>query len=384
MEITDIRVHRLSVDLDRPLQLSRDRTIDSRAAAVVVVETTDGTCGVGEAVGTDPAIVKTIVEEKYAPRLVGESPLERERLWHEMLTQDLYWDRKGPGVVAASGVDIALWDLAGKRYGAPVCDLLGGDAHGGSVQAYASDLFFDEPEEMAERAAEYVSRGFEAVKCHLGRGREADEKRVAAMREAIGDAELMVDMNCGYTYPEAHRVGRMLEKYDVYWYEEPLAPHDVDGLTELRDALDVPIAAGENEFTKWGFQDLFEAGAVDYAMPDVMRCGGITEAKKVCALAEAFDVTPTPHNFATGVGLAATLHVMATVSACEWLEYDVTGFALFRDLLCDPPEVENGSIDVPTGPGLGIELDDTVLESTAFDSVLIARKYVSTGMAPAV
>jgi L-alanine-DL-glutamate epimerase-like enolase superfamily enzyme len=363
MQITDVRTVTVRVDLDDPLGLSRDREIDARTAAFVVVETDAGITGVGEGIVPEPYILERVVEGKYAPRLVGEEPLEVERLWRTMLTDDVYWDRKGHGVAAASGVDIALWDIAGKYHDEPVYRLLGGDADGdGRVEAYASDLFFDDPDVMADRAAGYVDRGFRAVKTHLGRGVDADEERVAAMREAIGDAELLVDMNCGYDRADALRAGRMLEEYDVYWYEEPLSPYDVDGLAELRAKLDVPIAAGENEYTKWGFRDLLESGAVDYAMPDAMRCGGITETKKVCTLAEAFDVVCSPHCFTTGVGLAATMHVMASSSAARWLEYDPTDFPLYDALFASPLEVADGHVSLPDDPGLGVDLDPAVVD----------------------
>jgi L-alanine-DL-glutamate epimerase-like enolase superfamily enzyme len=362
MEITDVRTVTVEVPLDRALGVSRDRALDVRGAAFVVVETDAGITGIGEGVGPEPYIVERIVEEKYAPRLIGEDPLDIERHWASMLTDDIYKDQKGQGVSAASGVDIALWDIAGKHRGEPVYRLLGGDAGGeGDLKAYASDLFWDDPAAMAERAAEYVDRGFTAVKTHLGRGVDADEKRVAALREAVGDAELMVDMNCGYDRADALRAGRMLEEYDIYWYEEPLSPYDVEGLAELRRKLDVPIATGENEYTKWGFQDLLSAGGVDYLMPDAMRCGGITEARKVSALAEAFGAVFTPHCFTTGVGLAATIHSLAASPAGEWLEFDTTDFALFEELFVSDLTVEDGRVALPDDPGLGVELDESVI-----------------------
>jgi D-galactarolactone cycloisomerase len=367
MEITDVRTVTVEVELDEELGISRGRSVGARGASFVVVETDAGITGVGEGVGPEPYIVERIVEGKYAPRLVGEDPLAVERRWASMVTDDLYKDLKGQGIAAASGVDMALWDIKGKHHGVPVYRLLGGPAEGSTVKPYASDLFWRDPAAMAERAEDYVDRGFAGVKTHLGRGVDADEERVAALRDAIGDRALMVDMNCGYDVPDARRAGRMLESYDVYWYEEPLSPYDVDGLADLRARLDVPIAAGENEYTKWGFRDLFEAGAVDYAMPDVMRCGGITEAKKICGLAEAFGVTCSPHCFTTGVGLAATMHVMASSPACEWLEFDPTEFPLYEALFETPPELEDGRIALPEEPGLGVSLDPDVVDAYRVD-----------------
>ena len=363
MEITDVRVTKLGVELEEPKRTSAGREFDFRPAAIVTVETDEGVTGIGEGYGPNPHVVETVVEEKYRPRLLGEDPRDRERLWDDMLILDTYWDRKGQGVAAASGVDMALWDLAGKYYDEPLYRLLGGDVGSeGSVEAYASDLFWDDPEVMAERAGGYADRGFSAVKAHLGRGLEADERRVEAMTEAIGDAHLMVDVNCGYERADALRVGKMLDRHGVYWYEEPLSPYDVEGHAHLRRKLDTPIATGENEYTKWGFRELFEAEAVDYAMPDAMRCGGITETKKICATAAAFNVTCTPHSYTTGVGLLATLHLLASTPNCEWLEFDVTEFPLLEAVYAEPLEVSDGRVSLPTTPGLGVELTEEVVD----------------------
>ncbi len=362
MEITKIQVETLSVELPEPNELSMDRSVGGRAAAIVVVETDVGIRGVGEGIGPQPDVIETLVEEKYGPRLVGKNPLDRERHWREMLVTDVYRDQKGQGVCAASGIDMALWDIAGKHYEAPVHQLLGGRAEDGPVRAYASDLFWDSPEAMADAAAEYVDDGFPAVKAHLGRGLEADESRVETIQNSIGDADLMVDVNCGYDRKTALEVGRMLEKHDVYWYEEPLAPHDIDGHAQLATKLDIPIAVGENEYTKWGFKPLFERDAVAIAMPDIMRSGGVTEVKKICNLAEAHDTICSLHNFTTGVGLAATLQVMASSPVCEWLEWDVTDFELYESMTAHSVEVDDeGYVAVPDEPGLGGELPDHIL-----------------------
>ena len=364
MRITDVDVVKLAADLSGPNRISLDRETNTRPAAVVLVETSDGIRGIGEGYGPNPHVIETIVERKYADVLVGENPLDVERLWQEMVRGPTYKDQKGPGIAAASGVDMALWDIVGKHYGAPVFRLLGGDARGtGRVRAYASDLFLDDPDAMAEQAAEYVDRGFQAVKTHLSHDLEAMEERVEAIESAVGDAELMVDFNCAFDRPTALRAGRILEAHDVYWFEEPLDPHDYDGYAELRRKLDVPVATGENEYTKWGFKQLLDRSAVDYVMPDLMRCGGITETRKICALAEAYDVVPTPHNFSTGVGLAATLQVVACTPAADWLEYDTTDYQLYERFLTDPLDFDDeGTVGVPTAPGLGVELPDGVVE----------------------
>ncbi len=369
MKITDLRVTKLAVPMDEPKLVSKGRGFETRPAAIVEVETDAGITGIGEGVGPNPHMIETAVERMHADELVGEDPRDVERHWEAMVAGGTYWDQKGAAVSAASGIDIALWDIIGKHQDAPLYRLLGGDSRGdGRVQAYASDLFWTDPGTMAERAAGYVERGFPAVKTHLGNGVTADRERVAAIREAIGDAELMVDVNCGYDRQEALRAGRMLEEYDAYWYEEPLDPYDVEGLAELRAKLDVPIATGENEFTRWGFRRLFEAGAVDYAMPDLMRCGGVTEGRKIASLAGAFDATATPHNFSTGVGLAATLQLMAATPETEWLEFDTTGYELYDPLVVGGIDVDSeGRVAVPETPGVGAQLPDDVVEQYAIE-----------------
>jgi len=369
MRITDVNVITLGVPLKEPSGLSRGREIGFRGAAFVVIDTDEGIQGIGEGYGPEYYIVRTIVERKYAPMLLGEDPLNIERIWHKMLMEPTYWDQKGQGVSAASGVDMALWDIAGKHFDAPVHRLLGGDAAGtGKIQAYASDLFWNTPESMARTAQGYILDGFPAVKTHLGNGLEADEMRVMAIKDAIGNAKLMVDMNCGYGRVEALKIGRMLERHDVFWYEEPLSPYDVDGYAWLRSKLDIPIATGENEYTKWGFRELFLRKGVDYAMPDIMRCGGITETRKICALAEAFDVMVTPHSYTTGVGLAATIQLMACTPNCQWLEMDTTPYPLFESLLIDPLEIDTeGCVTIPHNPGLGVELPEGLVEEFRVD-----------------
>lgn len=362
MEVTNVRVEKLTVDLPEPNKLSMDRSVEGRAAAIVVVETDVGIRGIGEAIGPHPDPIETLVEEKYGPRLIGENPLDRERNWQDMVVTDVYRDQKGQAVCAASGIDMALWDIAGKYYKAPVYKLLGGRADDGPLRAYASDLFWDSPNAMAEAAAEYVESGFPAVKSHLGRGLVADRERVKAIQNAIGDAALMVDVNCGYDRTTALQVGRMLEEHNVYWYEEPIAPHDIDGHVELAQKLDIPIAVGENEYTKWGFKPLFERGAIDIAMPDIMRSGGVTEVWKICALAEAHNTVCSLHNFSTGVGLAATIQLTAASPACEWIEWDVTGFELIEPMLAHSIQIDDrGYVEIPDEPGLGGALPDHIL-----------------------
>lgn len=358
MRITEIEVVRLTKPLARPLVVSR-AAMSARSAILVLVHTDEGVTGLGESVG-DPAGVVPVIREQLQPLLLGEDPFDIERLWEKMYTCRLYWDLKGALPIALSGIDIALWDLKGKALGLPVYQLLGGACRE-RIRAYASDLFWDEPAAMAEAAARYAADGFSIVKTHIGKDPDGDLARLRAMREAIGDeVGLMIDINCAYDRPTALRMGRRFEAFDPFWYEEPLRPDDIEGLRELRARVEIPIAVGENEYTKHGFLELFRQGAVDYVMPDAARAGGITETKKIAALAEAFHLVVTPHSFSSGVLLAATLHLMASIPNADLLEYDVTGTGIYEELLAEPLKVAGGFVAVPQGPGLGVALTDEV------------------------
>lgn len=358
MRITDIEVALLKKPMPRPLVVSRG-AMSARTALLVLVHTDAGITGLGESVG-DAAGVVPIILEQLAPLLRGEDPFDIERLWERMYASRIYWDLKGALVVAMSGIDLALWDIKGKALGAPVYQLLGGACRE-RIRAYASDLFWDEPEVMAAAAARYVAEGFRIVKTHIGKDPEGDIVRLKAIRQAIGDdVGLMIDINCGYDRPTAVRMGKRFEEFDPFWYEEPLRPHDVGGYRELRSRLGIPIAIGENEFTKHGFLELFQHGAVDYVMPDAARAGGITETKKISGMAEAFGLVVTPHNFSSGVLLAATLHLMASTPNADLLEFDVTGTGIYEELLVEPLKIEAGFVSVPKGPGLGVVLRDEV------------------------
>ncbi len=363
MRITGVEVVQLRKPMRKPLVVSRG-IFGARTAILVLVHTDEGITGLGESVG-DPSGVVPIIRDQLTPLLIGESPFDIERLWEKMYTSRVYWDLKGALVIAMSGIDIALWDIKGKRLGVPVYQLLGGACRG-EIRAYASDLFWDEPEVMAEAAGTYVHEGFPIVKTHIGKDLDGDIARVKAIRRAIGDdAGLMIDINCGYDRPTAVRMGRRFEEFDPFWYEEPLRPHDVEGCRQLRSQVRIPLAVGENEFTKHGFLELFKQEAVDYVMPDPARVGGLTEMKKIAALAEAYNLVVSPHNFSSGILLAATLHFMASTPTADLLEFDVTGTGIYEELLIEPLKVTGGFVDIPQGPGLGVVLKDEVRERYA-------------------
>lgn len=360
MKITEVQTYLLKKPLDRPLATSRSDG-KLRTHALVRVCTDAGITGLGEGLGHS-GVIKAIVDDLLGPRVGGCDPFDVASLYQRMVESDVLWDQKGSLLCAASAIEIACWDIKGKALGVPVHQLLGGRVRD-RIEAYASDLFWGPPEVMARDAAKYVAQGFRIVKCHIGRLPPAEDAvRVRAMREAIGpDVGLMVDVNCGYDFDTALEAARRWGPEGLFWLEEPLSPYLVDALGRLREAIDIPIAAGENEFTIHGFKQLFDRKAVDYAMPDVGRAGGLLETQRICALAAAYGVTVSPHSFSSGVHLAATLHLMAATPNTKLLELDVAGMAILDELFTEPLKIQDGQVFVPEAPGLGVELRDETL-----------------------
>ena len=377
MKITGLDVHVLASPLAEPFAFSQG-WVTRRSATLVEVRTDEGVSGWGEAFSQGlepPQIAATVIDAALRPIVTGANPLDVEVLWHRMyhLTRD--YGRKGSVVAAISAVDIALWDIAGKVHGLPVHALLGG-AFRTRVQPYATGFYRirgqGEARRLADEALRHVDAGFSFMKVKLGYGVDDD---LACMR-AIGAAiqghpvTLMVDTNHAYGRAEALRLGRALEPYDLRWYEEPVVPEDIAGYVELRQKLSMPIAGGENEHTLFGYRDLLGAHAVDVAQPDIGSCGGITAARHIIALAHAHGIQVNPHVWGSAVAQAASLQVIAAVPGAHHsvfaqepiLEYDRSSHP-FRDQLVDQPVRQvDGWVDIPSRPGLGIEVDRGVLD----------------------
>ncbi len=217
-------------------------------------------------------------------------------------------------ISAISGIDIALWDIMGRAVNKPVHKLIGG-AYRSEVIPYATGLYFIDMnkliEEAVEEALEFKHAGFQAIKMKIGLGDlKLDTKRVAAVREAIGpNVKLAVDANHCFSVPNAIKLGRMLEEHDILWFEEPISPEDHDGYIEVTRALDMAVAGGENDFTRWGFRDVIARKAMDIVQPDLCAAGGFSECRKIATLASAFGVECVPHAWGSAIGLAATVAV---------------------------------------------------------------------------
>lgn len=377
MQIRDIRTYLLRADLSEDEAFAYSQAwYHTRTAMLVEVISDEGPSGFGEAYGP-AAATRTIVEELYRPRLLGRDPLDTQVLWEELYNAFRDYGRKGLPIAALSAVDIALWDLKGKALGLPISKLLGGPFRG-EVEAYATGLYRrhvpDQAAALAEEAKGYAAQGFSAMKLKVGFGLEEDLRNVRAVREAIGgEPRLMVDANHAYDATQAIRLGRLIEPYDIHWFEEPVVPEDLDGYLQVKQALKIPIAGGEAEYTRYGFRELITKRAVDIVQPDLCACGGFSEALKIWALASTWGVTYCPHVWGSAVGLYASLQLAAALPPNP-LALSPTGLLFeldrtpnpFREKLASTPLVRKGPvIEVPRGPGLGLELDREMLKQRA-------------------
>jgi L-alanine-DL-glutamate epimerase-like enolase superfamily enzyme len=363
MQITEVRTVQLARWLDRPQRNAREGRSE-RTFTFVMVETDAGLTGLGDAFG-DQALMPTIIERRLRPMALGLDPCAIDAVWRRLFASRAFWETGGSVLCGISAIEVACWDIRGQAEGVRVCDLLGGPKRTW-IDAYASDRHWEEPQRMADAAARFVEQGFRAVKTHLGAPGEGerDLQRLETLRHAIGpDVGLMVDVNTAFEPQQALTLGQAILPFRPYWYEEPVAPLDAAGHAWLRERLPVKIATGENLYLPQGFEPLWTHRACDYVMPDILRCGGLEQTRQICREALRHGVIPSPHNFSSGVGLAATLHLMAALPETEWLEFDPTGTAIYEELFVEPLVVERGRVRVPESPGLGVRLTEEVLNA---------------------
>jgi D-galactarolactone cycloisomerase len=337
------------------------RTGATNNILLVKVETDTGITGWGEAFcyGCTDA-VRAALHGMIAPAAVGRDASDIARLSRDLQQSLHLFGRYGITVFALSGLDIALWDIAGKAANLPLHRLLGG-AGRSSLPAYASLLKYRDPERVAARTKLAIQQGYRHIKLH-----ETEEAEVRAAREAAGhDVAIMVDTNCPWTPEEARHMTLKLRSYDLHWLEEPIfPPEDFTAIARLRAGTGVAIAAGENNCTSFQFRDMFAADAVDYAQPSVTKVGGVTEFLKVAALADAAGVTLMPHSPYFGPGFLATLQLAAARgqpgAMIERYHMDLEA-SLYGELI----DAVNGAFAVPQGPGLGRDPDPDVIKTYA-------------------
>ena len=367
MKIKSVKTHVLEAKLSQPFAYSR-AWYSTRMAMLVEIETICGLVGWGECYG--PPWMTEAVVRAVAPILIGEDPLRTDYLWQEVYARLRDHGQKGLLIEGLSGIDIALWDIKGKHFGVPAYILMGGPLRT-EVQAYATGLYRrqngDPFEYLAKEAADYVEAGFNAVKLKVGFGVTEDAAITRTIRETIGpNVSLMVDANHAYDTVAAIKFGRMIEEYDIDWFEEPVPPEDLAGHLAVKSALSIPIAGGECEFTRMGFRDVLTSHAMDIIQPDICAAGGLSECKKIADMSLAFGVRYNPHVWGTGIGIAASLQLLAVLPTHTptslnpvhpILEFDQTEHPIRQAILKEPISHSMGIVKIPDGPGLGIEID---------------------------
>lgn len=366
MKITDVRCVTLGAPLDTPIRMAHG-TMRERTTALVEIETDEGLTGIGESWTNFPswAVIerRATIEHGVRPLLLGQDPLDRLGCWQKLVAALVplgrQWGAVGPIMQALSGMDIALWDLAGKVYGRPVAELLGAPGRL-RLPCYASGIG---PTAAAAQARRAVEAGFTAVKLKLGFDPESDRRNVREVRQAVGSAvTLLADGNQAWDPERALEMARFLADHGIRWLEEPVPSTEPDLLAEVARRSPVPIAAGENVYGREAFRRFFAARALRIAQPDVTKTGGISEAKVIADMAGAWRIRVAPHFYGGAVGMAATLHFFAAVSDGLWIEWDTQPNPLRDALVTREWEVRDGHVRLPSGPGLGIELDPAGLE----------------------
>ena len=343
---------------------------------VVRIHTDEGITGIGE-VDSSPELVQALVQAPSSHAvavslrdvLIGEDPMDVERLWQKMYRGLIYFGRRGIAIHAISGLDIALWDIKGKALGKPVCELLGTPKRD-RVRAYASMLMPDTTAEVTAAVTALREQNFTAVKLGwgpLGRDPEHDVALAAAAKAAGGEGvEIMIDAGLGYVADAQVAIGvaREFERLGIYWLEEPFEPDEYEAYAELADTVEMRIAAGEQDATWWGFRELIDRAHVDVVQPDVTRCGGITETLRIAELAYSHGIATVPHAWKSGIIKAASLHCNAVMPDGIWQEYCVADTPIAKTLTVQRLPIESdGCVAIPTTPGLGVDLDEDVLES---------------------
>ncbi len=378
MKITGVISHVLQYDLAEELGYSQ-QFYTKRTAHLVEVRTDEGVTGWGECFGPGNVAIanKAIVEKVLQPMVLGDDPLDRDVIWHKAYNLLRDHGQKGMPMQALSGVDIALWDIAGKVAGLPIHKLIGG-TYRDKIKAYGYGMMLkresldDHIARFRDEAAAIRDMGFAAAKMKVGLGPKADVVLCRAVREGVGDDfPFMVDANHCYTTSDAFYVGRALEELQAYWFEEPVAPEDLDAYRELRAGLKVNISGGEAEFNRWGWRQLLESRGLDIAQPEVCALGGISEYLRILALAHAHFTPVINHVWGSAIAVATNLHLLAAMPPLPgglhpWepmLEFDTTDNRFRDELLREPLDVRgqvktlNGNVSVPTGPGLGVSPD---------------------------
>ena len=376
MKISSIKSHVLRYELDNELGYSQ-QYYKHRTAHLVEVVTDEGITGWGECFGPGNIAFanKYIVEKVIQPLIIGEDPTSKEYIWHKVYNLLRDSGQKGMPIQALSGIDIALWDILAKKSKLPLYQLLGGKTNNKiPVYGYGMMLQKKSLQELCDlfkqEASQIKEKNFKAMKMKIGLGPKEDLILVRAVRDAIGENfKLMVDANHAYNKSDALYVGRGLDEMKIYWFEEPVAPEDYEGYKELREKLNINIAGGEAEFTKYGWNQLIKNKCIDIAQPEVCGLGGITEYLKVSALAQSNFIPIVNHVWGSAISIAVNLHLLSSqpdlpgglFPSKSMLEFDTTEKNIFiTDLpkekfsILEQVKNNDGYATVLESPGIGI------------------------------
>ncbi|MCL4534344.1 MAG: mandelate racemase/muconate lactonizing enzyme family protein [Bacteroidetes bacterium] len=374
MKIRDVKVMLLTAKVPPERQYASDfGRVTSRSAAIVRIDTDEGITGYGEAKGT-PLVMKSIIEHELKPQVIGEDPTKVTYLWEKMyngsrLGLSLYYGRSQPTstapgelMCAISGVDVALWDILGKSLNVPIYKLIGGAVRD-RIKAYAS-AGHGKVGRIGQEFAGYVAKGYKACKMRVG-GMDhphmvaGSRARVKEARETVGpDIDIMLDAHGSTGITDAIKLAKAVEEFNITWYEEPAIYHNIKGLAEVRQSINIPVATGENLYTRFGFRDLADARAADIWQPDTAMAGGITEMLRIAAMASANEAQLAPHVWGTAILWAASLQLAAALPNYYYFEFSQTYSPLLTELISVPVQVDkDGNVPVPDGPGLGVEVD---------------------------
>ncbi|MFC6825152.1 mandelate racemase/muconate lactonizing enzyme family protein [Halopelagius fulvigenes] len=378
MEVTDAETIPVSSTLPEGEGMGDARGFGrTRETTLLRIETDDGTVGWGEAFAPG-RIVEATFDELFREDVVGMDPFEVESLAERSYTDPYHFGGDVFVQSVLSAVDVACWDVIGKTVGRPVHRLLGGETRR-TLTPYASTMYFTERDRpIAEPIERAVDEGFEAAKIKIGAGVESDVERVRTAREILGDdAALMVDINGNYRPEQAVKTAKAIAEYDITWIEEPVPPENETGYRDVKRRIDTPIAAGEAHYGRFEFKRLVDDRTVDIVQPNLGRCGGLSEARRIADMATTENVAVRPHIWNSAVGMAAAVQFAASVSTYPhtrnvpepmMVEFDRSDNPLRSDLLETPFDPSGGVLDVPQGPGLGIEIDRDALERYRTDA----------------
>jgi D-galactarolactone cycloisomerase len=368
MKIADVTAYPLSFAIPEKFQVRLGiGAAVKRDCVLVRVATDDGLVGWGEAhAGRAPGAVAQLANTTLRSLVSGMEASDVVGVWDRVYKMQFASHGMGAAAaIATSGIDMALWDIRGKAVGWPLHRLLGGRAK--DIPAYAGgiSLGYQPPGELVEEALSVTAKGYKALKLRLGDTPANDIARVEAVRAAVGgEIDILTDANAAYSLSDARRVMPALDGAQVGWLEEPFPPHDHRRYAEARSFGRTPLAAGENHYTRFEFHRLLEDGSVTIVQPDLSKTGGITEGQRIAHMASAWKLSFNPHTSLTGLNVAASIHMLASVDNAGYFEADLSVFNPLRDELCSWQATVDGAGNVrpPDGPGLGVEIDEALIE----------------------